>query len=395
MKIGSLFTGYGGLDRAVETVTGAHTVWVSDIDKGANKILTHRYPNIPNLGDITQIDWNSVEPVDILTGGFPCQDLSHAGKRAGLKNGTRSGLWSHMAEAVKQLQPRLVVAENVRGLLSAYAPGDVEPCALCVGDQPTTDLRALGVVLADLAGIGYDAQWCGLRAADVGACHGRFRVFLIAYPAGQRLEGSESQRVREPISERIGNCGGDTLNLLPTPVVNDMGAGKTPSEWSEWSEAMKARHGNGNGHGASLSIEAQLLPTPMAAEGIKPSNTMGLERRLETGQPFLTNVVVSLAGLDPSEPVQERTSRFGDYTPAVERWAQVIGEPAPDPTAPTGRNKRQMLSAKFVEWMMGLPADHVTDVPGLSRNEALKALGNGVVPLQAETALRHMLGGSS
>lgn len=185
MKIGSLFSGYLGLDMAVENVTGAKTVWCSDIDKGASKILAHRTA-APNLGDLTQIDWHTVEPVDILTGGFPCQDVSHAGKRAGLKDGTRSGLWSHMAEAIDILKPGLVVAENVRGLLSAYSPGDVEPCPWCVGDKPTSDLRALGTVLADLADLGYDSQWCGLRAADVGAAHGRFRVFLIAYPNGVR-----------------------------------------------------------------------------------------------------------------------------------------------------------------------------------------------------------------
>lgn len=415
MRIGSLFTGYGGLDQAVSSVTGAETVWVSDVDKGANKILAHRYPNVPNLGDITTIKWvpdcpvelggcgkpatiqgdrsgwechdcqmlwptamgrtywpEVPEPIDILTGGFPCQDLSHAGKRAGLKEGTRSGLWSHMARAIKDLNPRLVVVENVRGLLSADAPGDVEPCPWCVGNGSTVNLRALGVVLADLADLGFDAEWVGLRCADVGGCHGRFRVFLIAYPNGIRPEWAGN--TRSGGARLADNGGGTDVALLPTPVVNDMGAGKTPSEWSEWSETMRQRHGNGNGHGASLSIEAQLLPTPTRRDH------KDHEIRREPHRP------------DSVDTLSRALTDFGEYGPAVARWEQVLGRPAPTPTEPTGRGKARRLSAEFVSWMMGLPDGWVTDVPSLSRSEALKALGNGVVPQQAAAALTHLLG---
>lgn len=188
MRIGSLFSGYMGLDTAVESVTGATTAWVSDIDKGACKILAHRYPNVPNLGDITKIDWSQVEPVDILTAGFPCQDVSHAGKRAGLRDGTRTGLWSHVVTAIKALNPRMVVLENVLGIFTAPASGDVEPCPICLGDEPGGHLRALGVVLADLSEVGYDAEWTTVRASDVGAPHRRERWFCIAHPTGQRFE---------------------------------------------------------------------------------------------------------------------------------------------------------------------------------------------------------------
>ena len=154
-------------------------------------ILTKHYPDVPNYGDITQIDFTQVEPVDILTGGFPCQDLSIAGKRAGIKKGTRSGLWLEFARAIDELQPRLVVIENVRGLLSAKAHSDLEQCAWCMGEagngQPS--MRALGAVLGSLAELGYDAKWTGLRAADAGAPHARFRVFIIA----NRRSSSPSQ----------------------------------------------------------------------------------------------------------------------------------------------------------------------------------------------------------
>lgn len=159
MRLGSLFTGYGGLDIAAAEYYGADLVWYSEIEPAAARILDHHWPDTPNLGDITAVDWTAVETVDVLTGGFPCQDVSHAGKRTGVRPGTRSGLWSHMAYAIQQLQPRRVVIENVSGLLSAGAHSDVEPCPWCVGDGPGQPaLRALGAVLADLAGLGYDAH---------------------------------------------------------------------------------------------------------------------------------------------------------------------------------------------------------------------------------------------
>ena len=151
LTIGSLFAGFGGLDMAVEEAFGARTAWVSEIDPGACKVLAYRYPDAPNLGDVTRIDWATVPPVDIITGGSPCQDLSTAGRRAGMTDGTRSNLWVAMREAIAHLRPRFVVWENVRGALSADAHSDLEPCPGCVGDgggEPA--LRALGRVLGDL-----------------------------------------------------------------------------------------------------------------------------------------------------------------------------------------------------------------------------------------------------
>lgn len=332
---------------AVSAVIGAETVWVSDIDKGACKILAHRYPNVPNLGDITTIDWDSVEPIDILTGGFPCQDVSHAGKRAGLKPGTRSGLWSHMGYAIQQLKPKMVVIENVRGLLSASSPSDVEPCPWCVGDEPTFDLRALGTVLADLADFGYDARWCGLRAADVGACHGRFRVFVVAHP--RRISPQIPASRQHPIVQVAGGNGTqggpEPLKLLPTPAANDMGYNKTVGWWDDWTNKMRDKHDNTNGHGDSLSIEMYRL-----------------------------------------------ADSFADYTPAIQRWENLTGAKAPPPTKQDDKGNLR-LSPAFEEWMMGLPPGWVSEVPELSDTDAVKCLGNGVVPQQAVAALHHMIGG--
>lgn len=194
MKIGSLFSGYGGLDLAVSKVTGAEVAWHCEWDDAPSKILEKHFPGVPNYRDVSKVDFTSVEPVDILTGGFPCQDLSLAGKRAGLKDGTRSGLWSEFARAIEEIQPRLVVIENVRGILSATAHSDLEYCAWCMGETPSEpSLRALGAVLGSLAEFrNYEVRWLGLRASDAGAPHSRFRIFITAIRIDANSSGGAS-----------------------------------------------------------------------------------------------------------------------------------------------------------------------------------------------------------
>ena len=186
LKIGSLFSGYGGLDLAATMVTGAEVAWHCEWDDAPSKILEKQFPGVPNYRDVSQVDWTQVEPIDILTGGFPCQDLSLAGKRAGLKDGTRSGLWSEYYKAVSILKPRLVIIENVRGILSATADSSVvysDEILASANGRPI--LRAIAAVCADLAEIGYDTKWTTIRAADAGAAHNRARVFIIAFPKGK------------------------------------------------------------------------------------------------------------------------------------------------------------------------------------------------------------------
>jgi len=105
--IGSLCTGVGGLDLAVAAVLGGRIAWCSEVDPHASAVLAARLPGVPNLGDLRTIDFSSVEPVDVLTAGFPCQDISAAGRRAGIEKGTRSGLWHTILDAVRVLGPQL------------------------------------------------------------------------------------------------------------------------------------------------------------------------------------------------------------------------------------------------------------------------------------------------
>ncbi|GIM90143.1 DNA cytosine methyltransferase [Paractinoplanes toevensis] len=164
--IGSLCTGYGGLDLAVELVLSGRLAWYAETDRHAQAVLTHHWPDVPNLGDLRTVDWAQVDPVDVLTAGFPCQDISNAGKRAGI-TGQHSSLWTCVADAVRVLRPGLVVVENVAALLR----------------------RGFDVVHRDLAALGYDTSWTCLRASDVGAAHRRDRLFLLAAPA-ERIGGA-------------------------------------------------------------------------------------------------------------------------------------------------------------------------------------------------------------
>jgi DNA (cytosine-5)-methyltransferase 1 len=159
LHIGSLCTGYGGLDIAVLAVFGGTMAWCADNDKHVSTILAARYPDTPNLGDLTALNWTEVPIVDILCAGFPCQDISFSGRGAGIEKGVRSGIWKNIVTGIRALRPKLVVVENVAAIRS----------------------RGLNRVLGDMAALGYDASWTSVRASDVGAAHRRERVFILAY----------------------------------------------------------------------------------------------------------------------------------------------------------------------------------------------------------------------
>ena len=365
LTVGSLFAGCGCIELALSSVLDVRPAWFVEFDKAPSKVLAHHWPDVPNYGDVTTVDWSTVPPVDIITGGSPCQDLSHAGKRAGMTEGTRSNLWVQMREAINVIRPRLVAWENVRGAFSAPADSALEPCPGCVGggnDGPV--LRALGRVLGDLADLGYDARWYGLRAADVGAAHGRFRVFLFAVPADsddQGLQGLTGQ-ARTASTGRHGHpvagVGGSALTLLPTPKASN-----NENRSSGWA------------NGPNLGEALALLPTPSVADGMGGHLTRSGDRSNELLLPGVAKA---------------HQQAWGQYAAAIARAEQAIGRPAPPPTE-IGPKGAPRLSPRFVEWLMMLPEGWVTDVAGLSRNDQLKMLGNGVVPAQCAAALRAFL----
>jgi DNA (cytosine-5)-methyltransferase 1 len=474
VTIGSLCTGYCGLDTAVEHVTGGRTVWHCEIEDAPSRLLAHRFPDVPNHRDLKTLAW-AEHPVDVLTGGYPCQPFSGAGLRKGTDDPRHLFPW--IALGIGLMRPPLVLLENVRGHLSL----------------------GFDVVLAQFDRLGYDIRWTLFPASKVGAPHGRSRLWIAARarevggwsrpggeptayaddaggwsspqvglfgdvdadkigPAGVMVEGARWDRettaspiaglLRTPTAQlainggsqhpdkrkagghgptladeieyllptpsctdgmgghlsRSGDRGdelllpgvakahasglllptpttdpashnghardlGSELRLLPTPAVNDMGEGKTVDAWDAWTAQQREKHGNGNGHGPSLAIEAarlSLLPTPTTMD----SHASG------GGYNGQTNVTLTDATVRHPE-------RWGIYAAAIARW-EALTRPAPAPTQPGRSGPR--LSPAFVEWLMGLPAGWVTDVPGLTRNHMLTMLGNGVVPQCAAAA---------
>ncbi|GAA4899389.1 DNA cytosine methyltransferase [Streptomonospora salina] len=185
VAVGSLCTGIAGLDLgAAAALGGARLAWVADNDPDIARFLDARFPQVPNLGDLAEVAWRRVEPVDIIAAGFPCEDISISGRGAGIEEGTRSGTWTHVMDAVRLLRPRLLIVENVAALRWRWRGA------------------GLSRLLCDLARLGYDARWHCLRARDVGAPHTRERLFLAAHPRGARrgpgpVPGGRAQTPRQ------------------------------------------------------------------------------------------------------------------------------------------------------------------------------------------------------
>lgn len=323
MKTGSLFSGYGGLDMAV----GGDLAWYSEIEPAACKVMEANHTGVPNLGDITEIDWLDVPRVDVLTGGYPCQPFSHAGLRKGTND--ERHLWPYVRDAIRAMEPRLVVLENVRGHLSL----------------------GFADVLGDLASLGMSARWGVIRAADAGAPHNRARLFIVAsFDSRHDARGSEFWQQSSLSSIRSAESGSSSRDAS---YPNGEGLqGTAEQQVPAWRTA-------------SLDNDATDSDVPSGE-----ASDDGRSRRGDSGR---------------SQSLEHDRPNFGQYQPAIDRWERVIGRSAPAPTV--RRNERDRLSSLFVEWMMGLPEGWVTG-HGLSTAAELKMLGNGVVPQQAALALR-------
>jgi len=324
LRIGSLCSGYGGLDAGVQSVLGGTVAWHSDIDPGASKILAHHWPGVPNHGDLTTTDWAMVEPVDAITAGWPCQPWSLAGKGRG-KDDERA-IWPAIADAVRHLRPRYVILENVAAVVV---------------------LGELARAVSDLAGLGYVGSWRCLRASDVGAPHGRNRCFIAATDtSGGGFNGGAVQ-----LGGASGHAAGNCPAATDTAHIGHQRAGQSRNGWAG----------------------------PADSGSVAPDTNGNAVRDEPVGQ-----------SRSRCAALAQHDVQWGQYAPAIYRWEMVLGRVAPPPTEP-GRTGNPRLSPRFVEFLMGLPVGHVTDVPGLSRNEQLKALGNGVVPQQCAAALRVLL----
>jgi len=204
ITIGSLFSGIGGFELGLErAIPNAKTIWQVEQNEFCRKILEQHWADAKIYDDVRNITKDNVERVDILCGGFPCQDLSVAGKGRGI-NAERSGLWWEMHRIINELQPSIAIMENV----------------------PAITIRGLGAVLGSLSEIGYDAEWCTIRASDFGAPHRRERWFGVAYPQSvfnQRWITTNTNQDRERTSNAI-QTGRPPFNVYdPTGDVTNAG----------------------------------------------------------------------------------------------------------------------------------------------------------------------------
>ena len=214
LTFGSLFAGIGGIDLGFERA-GLECKWQVEIDEYATKVLAKHWPNVRRHGDIRTWPQPDTERVDVIAGGFPCQDISYAGKGAGLA-GERSGLFYEAIRVVREVGPRFVVLENVSALLT----------------------RGLDQVLGTLASIGYDAEWHCIPAAAVGAPHIRDRVFILAYSnefvASKERVQRRGKQLRAPPrdSKGIRNLSNANGTRLEKREGQDA-RGTRPNRWAE------------------------------------------------------------------------------------------------------------------------------------------------------------------
>ena len=418
MKVGSLFSGCLGLDLGLEAA-GWEVAWACESDPACRRVIERRRPDLHVFEDVR--DLGGATEVDLIAGGFPCQDLSQAGAGAGL-SGERSGLWYAMADAIREIRPRLVLIENVPGLNTK------------TGSRPGES--ALGTVIADLAEAGYVGSWIRLRASAVGAPHIRERIFILAADAGRlrRWEvsraalGDESSptgraaladHILDGVSEsglqaadaphaggeRFHRWGGSDAEGTTEEredrgsFTEGRGSASPDADSHRWDEGevgserglshLEAGERGGvtadsnsercEEHGGSFTAEAQLTAADGDREGREDVADAGGESGQSRSWRRTARGTDSWAGpqerdrhghMGEAEQGAREGPDWGLYEPAIRRWEYIFGRPAPDPTDDRGR-----LMPEFVEWMLGFPADWTA---GESRTARLRMLGNAV-----------------
>lgn len=332
LKLGSTCTGYGGLDLAVASVLDVEHAWVSDVckfDKVGNathhdpcrapcSILAHRFPGVPNLGDMKSIDWATVPPVDVFTAGYPCQPFSHAGRRRGTDDPRH--LWPFIREAIRILRPRLTFLENVDGH------------------------RSLGFdrVVGDMADDGMHVRWVVLPASRVGAPHRRKRLFIAITPDANDLgfqrggrHGSGGLDLRTAIAdaEREGwGTEGHAATREASGGRSSAFAGR-PDRAHLMLPTPRATRG-----GSSTETGDVLMPTPRAGDGEKG----GPGQRGSSGDLMLPSAVVAIeaGGVLPTptsrdwkDNVIRREPHRPDATDTLSRALTFYRPPTPPPAS--------------------------------------------------------------
>jgi len=324
LSIGSLYAGIDGLALGVQLATGARVAWHAEIDPDASAVLASHW-HVPNLGDVSKVNWSRVEPVDILVGGFPCQDISLAGKGKGI-DGPKSKLWRHYVAAIRALRPRFALVENVSALLT----------------------RGMDRVARDLAESGYRFTWSSFSSEAVGAPHRRERMFVLATPDAA-LAGPQGRDQRRPQQSDDGrrcevDADPDSIGLR--------------DQLRDWSGPTSGPVHDG--------------AEPAHADGI------GLER-IATG-----DGEAAASHEPPGHDPDGRSAKRKRRARRVQGGDREVGA-NPGPKTAAARH----LNPAFVEWMMGFPDGWTAALqgkPSKVRRARLRLLGNAVQPQVAQAA---------
>lgn len=345
MKIGSLFSGTTGMDMALE----GELTWVCDNMPAARKLLDYHYPEIKNLGNVKEVQWEKVPEVDIITAGFPCQPVSLAGKGLGEKD--ERWLFPEVIRAVRILRPRYLLLENVPGLLG----------------------RGAGRVLGSLAEIRYDAKWVCVRASDAGAPHKRERWFALAYPASAKCRGG-----------REAGAGLD----------RDQGIGHEAGAQSHYRHLSSSQSDRGGDASAYPNGKRREIPGQLARQGSFGGQGFPPRGGPAAAHPERQGRERETIRLDEESFSEPAPVDFGPYQTAIRKWELIMDRAAPPPLVPLERKSRnhsvprkEHLNPEFASWLMGLPEGWITDVPGLTYHDKLRLSGNAVVPQQCALAL--------
>ena len=353
MNVGSLFAGIGGFDLGLERA-GMRVDWQVELDPYCRAVLARHFPEAERFEDVREVGAESLAPVDLICGGFPCQDLSAAGRGAGI-DGARSGLWAEFARIVCELRPRYVLVENVPALLT--------------GKGKRWDRAPVGRVLGDLAEAGYDAEWACLSAREFGAPHLRKRVWLLAYPARDAEAGPAAESGAERQRARPGGAAGRARELPDADRDRRaqglcLAAGAGEPSWPP--DAL--------GRGA-----VALWPTPKAS----PSGPDFA--RAERPEAAATTCRPRWRARSCGRPPTPRTAKAGDQPRRddPQRAPSLRREGAAHPArgGEEGRPRRRLPASQ--SWGAEPDVGRVADgVP--ARVDRLAALGNALVPQIAE-----------
>lgn len=353
MRIGSLFAGIGGLELGLEWAGVGHTVWQVEKDPYCRQVLAEHWPDATRYDDVCTVGAHNLAPVDVICGGFPCQDISYAGKGAGLE-GARSGLWYEFARIIGEMGPRYVVVENVRALLT----------------------RGIDQVLGTLADLGYDAEWSTLRASDVGAPHRRERVFLIAWLQGVANAGSG--RFRGPTGgEGQFQGGAEAIGGSVACVAYASGQhGAQPHGWALRSEQRAPRRGDDSRRGADAGD----------ADGGRCERRRA-EQRADAVAGAGYACLGDAGGTGWSQFVAAAESGHAGHAAGERRrvgvWSDGVAVEGFDGTVRLIPEEAATEGAQSPLWPV------VDGVPG--RVARLRAIGNAVVPACAEVVGRRLL----